>query len=195
MTCLPNPRGRILKVEIEPYLDDHEEHEDLTVSIGLADQKQLTNFLSKVSGDVDTTDESFLGNPLLELWMSNQLVGICSLNLNYSMSSDEEDLEDGEIDELYYSVYFNRIFVDSDLQRLGLGRHLAMAAGAYAGAVIVEDLLKKPFKKVSVMFCADFVSIGGERLFDYLVSETENVTNSAALIAGLEFSYLYEAGF
>jgi hypothetical protein len=70
-----------------------------------------------------------------------------------------------------------------------------MAAGAYTGSVIVEDVLNTSYKKVTVMYCADFVSMGGERLFDHLVSETESVTNSATLIAGREFSYIYEAEF
>lgn len=188
MTDFINPRGRILQapnpnIENGPLVLE-------TIGIGLASVSDLEGFFSCR----ETAAREHADNPSIDAFRDGSLIGRCEMNVSVHMTSDIDDLRDGEADEPHYHIDFKDIRVEKGFRREGVGRKLTECAARHASSIIAENMLQRDDQKINIYFHAQLVSDGGEALYHFLM---ESVVDQLELLEtqfGIEIMYIDEGG-
>lgn len=184
-----NPKGRILVFEEMHFIHEHSES-FATISVGLASKAQL-----KALNNAPAVEEGDEPNPPLELWLNNELIGLCYLRIGTETASDTGELLPGELDTLYYSAEFEHIWIEEKWRGHGLGLLLAHTAARYTSSRIAEDFAENVMGEATVMFFATLVSERGDDLYSVFMANVETQLDMIAGHLGKGLTYTNEGGW
>lgn len=171
------PQKRVLSVF--PHLADSGSGWNCYISVGLATDEQKAPLVDEIAQAGSALNHKyFLGAENLELWIDNELAGLCRCRL---LAPDEEEaLTAGESFTAW--VYLDAVFIRPIYQSLGFGERLSEQCVEFVTnsllAYIRERYSGSP--SVEVVLNADFESEQGERFFDQI---TDNLQMNMEVIA------------
>lgn len=175
--------------------DDDRTQWGMCVSIGLATDEEKAPLVTEIATAGFPLDENyFLGAENLELWIDNQLAGLCRYN---SRSFGPHDLLGSAAQPLAFDVTLDAVFVRPIYHSLGFGEILSeiMAEQISAGILTRMHGRRSLGGDVTLTMNADFNSFEGERFFENVIEliSVNVATVSASL--GVAFKLIVEAGY
>ncbi|MDC6378855.1 hypothetical protein BW687_001495 [Pseudomonas graminis] len=173
------PQKRILTVF--SHLEDSGSEWSCYISVGMATDEQKAPLVDEIAqAGSPLNHKYFLGAENMELWIDNQLAGLCRCRL--SALDEEEALAAGESFMVW--VYLDAVFIRPCYHSMGFGERLSEQCVEHltnsAFAHIRERYSNYP--SIEVVLNADFESEQGERFFDQM---TDNLHMSMDVIASI----------
>ena len=175
--------------------DDNRTQWSMCVSIGLATDEEKAPLVTEIATAGFPFDENyFLEAENLELWIDNQLAGLCRYN---SRSFGLHDLLGSASQPLAFDVTLDAVFVRPSYHSLGFGEILSeiMAEQISAGILTRMHGRRSLGGDVTLTMNAHFNSFEGERFFENVIEliSVNIATVSASL--GVAFKLIVEAGY
>jgi len=173
------PQKRILTVF--SHLADSGSEWNCYISVGMATDEQKAPLVDEIAqAGSPLNHKYFLGAENMELWIDNQLAGLCRCRL--SAPDEEEAMAAG--DTFMAWVYLDAVFIRPCYHSMGFGERLSeqcveqLTNGVFAH--IRERYSNYP--SIEVVLNADFESEQGERFFEQM---TDNLQMNMDVIAGM----------
>lgn len=177
-----------------PHLSyDGQDHRHVMTSIGLATDAEKCPLVEEISASGSPLNHRyFLAVENIELWVNNQLAGLCRYRNVKREPSDELDDE-----TLSFFVTLDAVFVRPRYHSLGFGEVLSEALAEQIVAGIFTHLHKhRPFKgRADLTLFADFNSEQGERFFDNLSDLVAKRMEGISESIGISIEIEVDAGY
>ena len=171
------PQKRILTVF--SHLTDSGTEWSCYISIGMATDEQKAPLVDEIAqAGSPLNHKYFLGAENLELWIDNQLAGLCRCRL--SAPDDDEALAAGE--SFMAWAYLDAVFIRPCYQSLGFGERLSEQCVEQLTNSVLAHIRERysDYPSIEVVLNADFESEQGERFFEQM---TDNLQMNMDVIA------------
>ncbi|MFK7697999.1 hypothetical protein [Pseudomonas caspiana] len=135
----------------------------------------------------------FLGAENLELWIDNELAGLCRCRL--SAPDEEEALTAGE--PFMAWVYLDAVFIRPTYHSLGFGERLSEQCVEVVTSSLLVHLRERysRYPSIQVVLNADFESEQGERFFDQMTDSLQMNMEVIAQMLKVPIKVSTDAGY
>lgn len=175
--------------------DDNRTQRSVCVSIGLATDEEKAPLVTEIATAGTPLDENyFLGRENLELWIDNQLAGLCRYN---SRLFGPHDLPGSASELLAFDVALDAVFVRPIYHSLGFGEILSeiMAEQILAGILTRMHRRRSQDGEITLTMSADFNSFEGERFFENIIELISANMGAVSAYHGVAFKMIVDAGY
>jgi hypothetical protein len=175
--------------------NDNRTQWSVCVSIGLATDGEKAPLVAEIATAGTPLDENyFLHRENLELWIDNQLAGLCRYS---SRSFGPDDLMGGASEPLAFDVTLDAVFVRPMYHSLGFGEMLSeiMAEQILAGILTRMHGRRSLGGDVTLTMNADFNSCEGERFFENIIELISANMATVSKSLGVAFKMIVDAGY
>lgn len=149
------------------------------ISVGMATDQQKALLVDEIAKAGSPLNQKyFLGAENLELWIDNQLAGLC----RYRLSAPDEDQALAAGESFMAWVYLDAVFIRPGYQSMGFGERLTEQCVEQLTNSFLAHIRDcySDYPLIEVVLNADFESEQGERFFDQM---TDNLQMNMDVIA------------
>jgi GNAT superfamily N-acetyltransferase len=174
---LQGPQKRI--VTVFPHLAYSGSKWNCYISVGMATDEQKAPLVQEIAqAGSPLNGRYFLGAENLELWIDNELAGLCRC----SLSTPDEDEAPTAFESFAAFIRLDAVFIRPCYQSLGFGEHLSEQCVELVTNSLLVHFRERysSYSSIDVVLIADFESEQGERFFDQM---TDNLEMNMDLIA------------
>lgn len=177
-----------------PHLTDNGSEWNCYISIGMATDEQKAPLVDEIAqAGSPLNHKYFLGAENLELWIDNQLAGLCRCRL--SAPDEEEALAAG--DSFMAWIYLDAVFIRPCYQSMGFGERLSEQCVEQLTNSVFAHIREcySDYPSIEVVLNADFESEQGERFFEQMTDNLQMNMDVIAAILNVPIKVSTDAGY